>query len=147
MGGFRHRSLHVKMKYRFRTGRTLLGQPPPAGIAHARRAVAYGAVADKIDVNVVFVGRPMPLKIVEEGGPVGLKVMRFEIAKRERKPVVDPDERGGILGEAFNQPVGDALSRPVFSRGWWRQALDRRCLAFSRVDAQALQACGWGLRS
>ena len=147
MGGFRHRSLHVEMEDRFRAACALLGQPPPASVAHALHAVAYGAVADKIDVGVVFVGRPMPLKIIEEVGPVRFKAMRFEIAKRERKPVVDPDQRRGVLGEPFNQPIGDALSRPVFSRGWWRQALDRRCLAFSRVDAQALQACGWGLRS
>ncbi len=89
----------------------------------------------------------MPLKIVEEGGPIRFKAMRFEIAKREREAVLDPYQRGGILGEPFTQPVGDALSRPVFSMGWWRQDLDRRCLAFSRVDAQALQTRGWSLRT
>ena len=40
MGGFRHRSLHVEVKHRFRAARALLGQTPPAGIAHTRRAVA-----------------------------------------------------------------------------------------------------------
>jgi hypothetical protein len=63
----------------------------PAGVAHARHAVAYCAMSDKIDIGIVFIGRPMPLKIVEERSPVRFKTMRFEIAKREREPVVDPD--------------------------------------------------------
>jgi hypothetical protein len=74
MGGFRHRSLHVEVIYRFRAASTLLGQPSPAGIAHARCAVAHRAVADEIDVDV-FVGRPMALKIVEEGRPIELQVV------------------------------------------------------------------------
>jgi type I restriction enzyme R subunit len=36
MGGFRHRSLHVEVKHRFRAARALLGQAPPAGIARSR---------------------------------------------------------------------------------------------------------------
>jgi hypothetical protein len=39
IGGFCHQSLYVEMKNRFRIPRALLGQPPPAGTAHAYRAV------------------------------------------------------------------------------------------------------------
>ena len=74
MAGFRHRSLHVEVIYRFRAASTLLGQPSPAGIAHARCAVAHRAVADEIDVDV-FVGRPMALESVEEGRPIELQVV------------------------------------------------------------------------
>ncbi len=66
MGGFRHRALHVEMKHRFRAAGAFLGQAPPAGIAHARRAVAGDAVAHEIDIDVILVGRPMALEIVEE---------------------------------------------------------------------------------
>jgi hypothetical protein len=74
MGGLRHRSLHVELKDRFRSASALLCQPPPARIAHARRTIPYGAVADEINVDV-FVGRPMALKIVEEGRPIELQVV------------------------------------------------------------------------
>jgi hypothetical protein len=74
MGGFRHRSLNIELKDRLRAARALLGQPSPAGIAHARSAVAYRAVADEIDVDV-FVSRPMALEIVEEDRPIELQVV------------------------------------------------------------------------
>jgi len=57
MGGFRHRSLHIEVKHRFCAARALLGQTPPAGIAHTRRAVTAEAVADEIDIDVILVGR------------------------------------------------------------------------------------------
>jgi hypothetical protein len=50
MGGFRHRSLHVELEDGFRAAGTLLGQPPPAGIAHTRRAIAHRSVPDEIDI-------------------------------------------------------------------------------------------------
>jgi len=71
MGGFRHRSLHVEVKHGFRAARALLGQPPPAGITHARRAVPQDTVADELDIGVILIGRPMTLEIVEEARPVG----------------------------------------------------------------------------
>jgi len=43
MGGFRHRSLYVEVKDRFRAARALLRQAPPAGISRARRTVAEDA--------------------------------------------------------------------------------------------------------
>jgi hypothetical protein len=63
MGRFRYRSLGVKMEDRFRAAGPLLGQPPPASIAHSRRAIAAQSVANEIDVDVL-VGRPMALEIV-----------------------------------------------------------------------------------
>src|SRR5262249_14277032 len=50
MSRFRHRPLHVEMKHRLRTAGALLREPPPAGIAGARRAVAHHAIAHEIDI-------------------------------------------------------------------------------------------------
>ena len=116
VGGFRDRSLHIEMKHRLRAAGAFLGQPPPAGIAHARRAIAVDAVADEIDIGVVLVGRPVALEIVEERRPVGLQAMHLEIAQREREAVVDADQRRRVFGEPLDQPFGDALPRPVFAR-------------------------------
>lgn len=60
MGGLRHRPLHVEMKDRLRLASAVLSQPPPAGIARARRAVAVQAVTDKIDVDV-FLARSVTM--------------------------------------------------------------------------------------
>ena len=140
MGGLRHRSLHVEMKYRFRAARALLGQPPPAGLAHACGAVAVKAVADEVDIGVIVIGRPMALEIVEKARPVGQEPMHFEIAQREREAVVDADQCGHVLGEAFHQPFGDAAPRSVFFGRWRRRHFGRRSVAFGQVNAQALQA-------
>jgi hypothetical protein len=53
------------MKHRLCAASALLGEPPPTGIANARRAVAHHAVAHEIDVGVVVVCRPMPMEIVK----------------------------------------------------------------------------------
>jgi acyl-CoA synthetase (NDP forming) len=73
MRGFRHRSLHVEVKHRLGSAGALLREPPPAGIAGARRAVAHHALAHEIDISVIVVGRPMALEIVEEGGQSGFR--------------------------------------------------------------------------
>src|SRR6266446_4316728 len=83
MGGFRHRTRHVEMKYRFSPDRALFRQSPPAGVAHPRRTVAEYAFAHEIDIGIVFVGRPMLLEILEERRPVRLEAMHLEIAQRK----------------------------------------------------------------
>ena len=57
----------------------------------AGRAVAGNAIADELDIDVILVGRPVALEIVEEARPVGQQPVRFEIAQREGKAVVDAD--------------------------------------------------------
>jgi hypothetical protein len=94
--------VEIELKGRFRAARALLGQAPPAGVAHARRAVAVNAVADELDIGVILVGRPVALEIIEEARPVRRQSMRLEIAQREGKAVVDADQRGRILGEPFH---------------------------------------------
>ena len=61
MGGFGHLTLHVEMKYRLGAAGSFFGQPPPAGIAGPRRAVACRSVANEIDVGVVLVSAAMPV--------------------------------------------------------------------------------------
>ena len=84
-----------------------LGQSSPARVAHSFRAVATQAIAHEIDVGVVFIGRPMALEIVEEGGPIGLEPMDLEIPQRKREAVVDADQRRSILGQPLDQPFGE----------------------------------------
>jgi hypothetical protein len=66
----------------------LLGQPPPAGVAHTRRAIAHRSLPDEIDIGKVSISGPVALEIVEEGRPVRLQSMHLEIAQRKRKAVV-----------------------------------------------------------
>lgn len=66
---FRHRSLNVEMKDRFRAARPFLGQSSPAGIPHAGGAISDKTLPDEIDINIVFVGRPVTLEIVKERRP------------------------------------------------------------------------------
>ena len=147
MGGFRDRPLHIEMENGFSATGAFLGQPPPASIAHARRAIARRALADKINVGVILVGRPMALEIVEEGGPIVLQSMHLEVAQRKRKAVVDADQRGQVLGQLVDQPFGNPTPRPVFLQRWRRQNLDRWCIALGQIDAQALQTRGRRLRA
>jgi len=147
MGGFRHRSLHVESKHAFRRTSSLFSQPLPPRITHARRTIAAEAVSDKIHIGVVLVGRPMKLEIVKERRPVRFEVVGFEIAEGERKAMVDAGQRRGILGQSFNQPFGDVLPAPIFSRrlcsrGLRRQHFDWRCVVLGQVYAQALQVRG-----
>jgi hypothetical protein len=85
MSGFRHRSLHVEKKD---------GKSPPPRVSLARYAAAQG-----LDRRVVLVGRPMTLEIVKECRPVMFEAMFIKIADRERKAVVDAEQRGDILGQ------------------------------------------------
>ena len=73
--------------------------------------------------------------------------MHLEIAQRERKAVVDADQRRHVLGQPFHQPFGDAAPRPVFARARRRRNFDGRRIAFGQIDAQALQARGRRLRA
>jgi hypothetical protein len=54
--GLRHGSLNIEMKDRLCAARALLGQPPPAGVAHACGAVAHHALTHEIHVSVVVSG-------------------------------------------------------------------------------------------
>ena len=68
--GFSDRPLHIKMEYRFRTASTFFGEPPPAGVAPTRCAIACRAITNEINVNI-FIRRPMVLEVVEKFLPVG----------------------------------------------------------------------------
>ena len=145
MRGFGDRSLHIEMKYRFCTTRTLFSQAPPSSAARSRRAVAVDAITDEINIGVIVIGRPMALEIVEERRPIGQQPMHLEIAQREGKPVVDADQRGRVLRQSLDQPFGDATPRPIFLGGRWRWNLDGRCIALGQIGTQALEARGWCL--
>jgi hypothetical protein len=72
-----------------------LAEPPPTRVAHSRRAVAMQTIADEVDVNVVAVGWPVALEVVEKGRPLWRNPVCLEIPNRKRKGVIDADERRG----------------------------------------------------
>jgi hypothetical protein len=135
------------MKDGFGAASALLGQAPPARIASASGAIAHHAVAHKIDIDVILVGRPVALEIIEEARPVWQQPVRFEIAQREGKAVVDADQRWRALGEPFHQPFGDALAGPVFAQARRWRHLHRVPIALGQIDAQALETGGRRLRA
>jgi hypothetical protein len=90
------------------------------------------------------VGQCFP-EIIEEGGPIGLKAVRLEIAKREGETVVDAGQGWDVFGQPLNQPFGDGAACPVFAQGWGRWHFRGRVGAFGEIDAQAFQAGGRGL--
>jgi hypothetical protein len=79
MGRFRYRSLHVEMKNGFRAAGAYLGQPASASLAHARLTISGNPITNEVDIDVVLVGRPVPLEVVEEAGPVGQQPMNLKI--------------------------------------------------------------------
>ena len=95
-------------------------------------------MTDEINIDVL-VGRPMALKIVEKGGPIGLEPMDLEIAQRKREAVVDADQRWRGLGKSLDQPFRDATPGPVLAGRWRRSDFDRRRVGLGRIDAQARQ--------
>ena len=95
--GLRHRALDVEVEHGLGAAGPDLGQASPPRIALAGRAVAVGALAYEVDVDIL-VGRPVALEIVEEGVPLVLQPMRLEVPHGEREAVVDTNERRRIFG-------------------------------------------------
>ena len=130
MGGFRHRSLHVEVKDRFRAAGALLGQAPPAGIAHARRAVADGAVAHEIDIGVAPAIRPastshrssVPLRRRSQRSPP-------EGVGRTSPPAHPPKTRAAISGQSF---ASLPISRLANSVRAWRHGSEGVAIARAR---------------
>src|SRR5205085_12019829 len=63
-------ALHVEVKDRLRASSAELGQPPPFRVSATRHSLARRAVADKVDVHVIVVRRPIALEILQERRPV-----------------------------------------------------------------------------
>lgn len=80
MGGLRPAVLHIEVEDGLRAA-ALLSQPPPAGIPHARGAVATQSVSDEVNLQVTAIGWPVVLEVVEERGPVGREAVDLEVAK------------------------------------------------------------------
>jgi hypothetical protein len=91
VGGFGYAALHIEVEDRFRTAPELC-QPPPAGIASARRTVPVQTPPDEFDCHFVGISGPVVLEIVKKSRPVGWKAMPLEVAEGEGKGVVDADE-------------------------------------------------------
>ena len=63
MRGLGDLARHIEVKHRLGRAGPFLRLAAPAGIAGAIGAFAVQTVADEIDRHIVFIGRPVPLKI------------------------------------------------------------------------------------
>ncbi len=115
MRRLRDRTLHVKVKDRFRPPSALLGEAPPAAVSRACRAVAGKAIADEIHVDVVAVGRPVALKVLEKRRPVMRQLVDLEIAQWEGEGMIDADQGRNVLSQSVDEPFRDAAPGPVLS--------------------------------
>lgn len=79
------------MKDGLRAPSALLGESPPFGVPLSRGSVSEHPFADEIDVDIVFVGRPMALEIVKERRPIPLQTVLVEIVQRKREGVIYAD--------------------------------------------------------
>lgn len=134
------------MKNRLGAG-ALFGEPPPTGVAHARGAIAEGAVANKIDVDVVPIGGPVPLAVVEKSRPVRQKMMSLEVPQRERETMIDAYQRGRVFLQSLHQPFGNPTARPEFARSERWQNFGGWCVTLGEIDAQTLQPRGGSFRA
>ena len=102
MSGCRDLSIYSESEYRFCGANAALDQAAPVSVPTSLGAIADGTGPHIAHPNTPFICRPMLLKIVEESGPVRIDATRLEIAHRERKAVVDADNRRSVFGELLD---------------------------------------------
>jgi len=146
VGGLGHASLNIEVKDGLRAA-PFLGHPPPTGITGARGPIAMRAVPDEIDIEVIAIGRPVVLEVIEELRPVGRDAVDLEVAQRKGKRVVDTDKRGRAVAQFGCEPFGDAAAGPILTRAGWRWNFGGRLRGRGRVEAQASQATRGRLRA
>jgi hypothetical protein len=88
----------------------------------------------------VRVGRPVALEIIEKRWPVERQSMLFEVFQRERKAVVDADERRWLFTKSLDQPLSDTSPRPILPRAGRRNDFLRVGRMVGCVNAQAPKA-------
>ena len=140
MSGFRHRSLHVKMKHRLGTASADFGHTSPPCVTGPCSRVAANSIAHKIYIGMVVIGRPMTLKVLQKCSPIEGQAMLFEVLEREGKTVVNADERRGILGQNFCQPFCNPTPCPILLRTCGRLDFNRRRVPLCDIHTQAFEA-------
>jgi hypothetical protein len=120
--------LSIEVENGLRRACSFFGSTEQGFATSSNSADAVSIMKDVSYPGAILVGRPVAMEIVKEGWPVRLQVMRLEVAEWEREPVVDADERGGILRQRLHQPFSDALARPICAWRWRWRDFDRRCI-------------------
>jgi len=138
---FSHATLRIKVEDRFGSA-SLLSQSAPTGIALAGGAVPTHAVANEIHVGVGLVSRPMPVEVIQEGGPIWRQAMNLKVPQGERKCVIYADEGWRPRADLGNQPFGDTAACPVLARAWGRTDLLRHSRASGRINPETGKAAG-----
>ena len=82
-------ALEVEVENRLGAAGPPLGEALPLSVARPDRGLAQLPVAHEVDVDVLAVGRPVALEVVEETVPVGEEVVLLEVGQREGEGVVD----------------------------------------------------------
>ncbi len=123
------------------------GHTPPPRIAGSRGRIAAGSLANKIDVGMVIICRPMKLKVIEKGSPIERQTMLCKVPVREGKAVVDTDKGRRLFGQHFRQPFRDPTSCPILLRTCWRLHFYRRSVPVRNINAQTFEARHRGFRT
>src|SRR5271156_234862 len=104
------------MKDRLCTPSADFGHTPPPRIAGSRGRIAAGSLANKVDVGMVIICRPMTLKVLEKCSPIERQTVLCKVPVREGKAVVDADKRRDIFGQSLRQPFCDPAPCPILPR-------------------------------
>src|ERR1700679_3896540 len=123
------------------------GHTPPPRIAESRGRIAAGSLANKVDVGMVIICRPMTLKVLQEGSPIERQTMLCEVPEREGKAVVDTNKGRRLFGQHFRQPFRDPTSCPILLRTSWRLHFYRRTVPVRNINAQTFEARHRGFRT
>jgi len=114
-------SIHPESEHGFCLTDAALDQAAPVSIPSSLGAVADNTITHVTHPNILFISRPMVLEIFEEGGPIEFDAIRPEITQRDRKAVVNADQRGLVFGQSLDKPFRDAappLAWPVVLFRW-----------------------------
>jgi hypothetical protein len=90
MGGLCHRARNIEVENGLRPGPYFSDAPPP-GVSTSSCTIATKAIAHEINVGVLVIRRPMPLKIVEKCWPIVRQAVLVEIPQGKRKAMVNPN--------------------------------------------------------
>ncbi len=135
------------MKDRLRAPSTDFGNAPPLCITGSSSCITAYSIANKIDIGMVIICRPMTLKVLQKGSPIERQTMLCEVPERERKAVVDADKRRDIFGQNLRQPFCDPATCPILPRTKGRLDFNRRRVPVRYVYTQAFEACHRGFRT
>jgi hypothetical protein len=94
-------------------------------------------LANKIYIDVLIIGRPMELKVVEKSTPIERQIVLLKILKRKGEPMVDSDQCGCVFRKQLYQALCDSTTSPIPLGPWRRRNLDRHRGSIRKIHPQS----------